>query len=199
MDSVENIKLAWVDIETTGLDARYDVPLELGLMLTDEQGYPIYADHWLIHDDTTEYKEKIAFASRHNIVGPMHEKSGLWSDLFMREEIGYFSRTEMDQFLAQMFQEHKIPAIPMAGSSTGSLDRPFVLEHFPLFNKVLSYRNVDVSTIKELCKMHNPLLWENLSPMMGSKEDAPHRVLGDLEGAITEYRLYLENFLILGD
>lgn len=200
MDS-ERIALAWVDIETTGLDARHDIPLEFGLALTDTHGYPLYTGCWLIHDDTSEYKEKITFASKHPIVGPMHHKSGLWDDLMHREEHGYMTRDQLDNYLVNILAEHEVDTmtIPMAGSSIGSLDRPFCLEHFPNFNSVLSYRNVDISTVKELCRMHNPVLMENIKPIIGSKADAPHRPLGDIDGSIIEYRTYLDNFLIVGD
>lgn len=199
----EKIWAAVVDLETTGLDANEDIPLEIGVALINVDGNILADTEFLIHDETSEWKEKVAHGQRHPFVGPMHEKSGLWADLDNREvsHIHWGSRYVVDQYLCDFLDENEVTVgtVPMLGNSIGSLDRPFCIRHLPMFNQTLSYRNIDMSTIKELCKAHNPTLFENLKPIIGTKEDAPHRVMGDIEACIREYRAYVENFFFLED
>lgn len=192
----ERMKMCWIDLETTGLDAYEEVPLELGLKITDEVGFVLAKNSWLIHDDTSSFDEKIADARDHEIVGPMHEASGLWHDLQHRETMTYNSIFRTDHLVVKWLEENGVPeGLPMCGNSIGSLDRPFVLAHFPALNQYLSYRNIDMSSLKEICKMVNPGLYENLKPIIGTKADADHRVMGDIDASIIEYRAYLDNFL----
>lgn len=196
-----NEGLLWIDMETTGLDARDEVPLELGLATTGLDGRIIDSAKWLIHDDDAHYKERIARAKQHEIVGPMHEKSGLWADLDNREEIEYFSLMEADKQAAAWVKAHNAEGFPLSGSSIGSLDRPFVLEHFPDLNSVVHYRNIDVSTLKELCRRYNAPLYEKMIAeweRRGTRKES-HRVLDDIKDSIKEFRGYVDNFLFEAD
>jgi len=192
----DRITMCWVDLETTGLDANEEVPLEVGIKLTDDQGFVIAQNKWLVHDDTISFKHKVMLAVQHPVVGPMHRDSGLWKDLGERELHDYAPIYKTDDLICEWMNLHDAPAnLPMVGNSIGSLDRPFVIVHFPKFNERLGYRNIDMSTLKELCKRHNPELYQNLLPIIGTKADAKHRVLEDIDASITEYRAYLDNFL----
>lgn len=195
-----NISLCWIDIETTGLDANFDVPLEVGIKLTDKEGFVYAARRWLVNEESERYQVAIEAGKADAFVGPMHEKSGLWDELDDDEFRGQ-PRSEVDEELCEVLDEYEVPygSIGLIGSSIGSLDRPFVLAHFPKFNLQVGYRNLDVSTIKELCKRHNPALYQNLLPIIGDKSMAPHRVFGDIDASIVEYRAYLDNFLICED
>lgn len=193
--------LLWIDMETTGLDARDEVPLELGLATSDLDGNILHSKTWLIHDDTPFYKERIARAKDHRIVGPMHEASGLWDDLNRREKGKYFSLIEADKQAAAWVKAQGAEGIPLAGSSIGSLDRPFVLEHFPDLNETVHYRNIDVSTVKELCRRYNPPLYDSLMARWeddGNRKES-HRVLDDIMDSIQELMGYVENFLFEAD
>lgn len=197
----DKIEMCWIDMETTGLDARNCIPLEVGLRLTDKDGWKIAEQKWLVWEPGEDWAIKMMYGASDPFVGPMHEKSGLWDDLVEARGKTTLTRDDLDNAMCEFLTEHEVPFtyLPMAGSSIGSLDRPFALEHFPDFNRALSYRNIDISSIKELCKMHNPGLWEALRPIMGDKEDSKHRVLEDIDASIGEYELYLENFLMVED
>ncbi len=189
---------AVIDLETTGLDARENIPLELGIQLIDRWGEKIgKAESWLIWEANHDWSLEMGKGAADQFVGPMHQESGLWNDLGIGAGKTTRTRAGLDLELCLWLKEHGIlnGTVPMMGNSIGSLDRPFVLEHFPRFNKALSYRNIDMSSIKEICKAVNPELAEKLKPIIGTKEDADHRVLGDIEACITEYRAYLDNFL----
>lgn len=197
----ERIQFCWVDIETTGLEANVDIPLEVGLKLTDVHGFSVAEESWLLHEANADWVIQRGVGAAHPIVGPMHQKLGLWDDLLAaRDNKSAFTREELDDEMIQWLQDNGAPVgLGMTGNSTGSLDRPFTLVHFPKLNEYLGYRNIDMSTLKELCKKINPGLWANLAPIIGGKADAPHRVLGDIDACITEYRTYCENFLMTGD
>jgi oligoribonuclease len=192
-------KILWIDLETTGLDAREEVPLELGLAISDLDGNILTSESWLIHDDTAHYKERIARAKEHEIVGPMHEASGLWADLDNRDKLEYFSCMEADKWAASWVKANDATGLPLAGSSIGSLDRPFVLEHFPDLNVTAHYRNIDVSTVKELCRRYNAPLYEQLTAQYADQRKESHRVLDDIKDSIAELKGYVENFLFEAD
>lgn len=197
--------LLWIDLETTGLDAATEVPLELGLMITDEWGMEKCRKKWLIDDGSPNFDMKIHLAKQHEIVGPMHEKSGLWSALDRnRPKSQQGSPIKMvDTWAADWLVANGVPEgkLPLCGNSVGSLDRPFVLIHFPKLNVYNSYRQIDVSSFKETCRRINPELFEKLRPWVDSKGEAVHRVFEDIEASIAEYQAYLDNFVFtsLGD
>jgi oligoribonuclease len=200
----DQIVYAVVDIETTGLNAIREVPLEFGIALTDANGFIIQSESWLIHDESALYHQCIARAKAHHIVGPMHEKSGLWADLdgWEKGQIGIqaYTREAADTAITQWLTDMGAPTeLGMMGNSTGSLDRPFVLQHFPLVDLYLGYRNIDMSSLKELVKRTNPELWAQIKPLVGDKSLADHRTIGDIKACIEEYRVYLREFLITGD
>lgn len=186
-------EMAWIDIESTGLDANNDVPLEIGLMVTDRTGSEIARWSTLIFEKNDEYLAAIRAGKEHEIVGPMHERSGLWADLDKYQNVAWNrekAAKEARAFLRKCGVEKF--TLPMCGSSIGSLDRPFAIVHLPVLHEFFHYRNIDVSTVKELCRMHNPELFAKYQPL-----DAGHRVLDDLEATVHEYQFYLDNFLFI--
>lgn len=196
---MSDIKMCWVDIETTGLDAYDDVPLELGIILADEWGNELHSWQTLVWEENDKrFQKGVNRGKRNEFVNPMHEKSGLWSDL---ETFDTMTRDEADIEAVYFLEKLGVSkgTLAMSGNSIGSLDRPFALIHFPKLNAFLSYRNIDMSSIKEVVRLTNPGLYENLKPIIGTKENADHRVLGDCRAALEEYKAYLEEFLIVGD
>lgn len=192
--------MAWVDMETTGLEASKDVPLELGIILTDEWGNKINLASWLVwEEDSEDFQAGVKRGRENEFVNDMHTKSGLWRDLENSPDV--FSRDEVARMAIDFLIDNDVElgSLPMCGNSIGSLDRPFTLVHFPALNASLHYRNIDMSSLKEICKMVNPGLFENLKPIIGTKADATHRVLDDCDASIREYQTYLEEFLIVGD
>lgn len=201
----KSICYAWFDMETTGLDANKDVPLELGIILTDELGNEIASNKWLVIESNETYGEGIRRGSSNPFVNKMHSDSGLWDDL---ADIKDFSRDQADEAAVAWMESVGVrgqsrgegddfDGLGMAGNSIGSLDRPFVLVHFPKLNAFLGYRNIDLSSLKEICKRNHPALYQNLKPIIGTKSDAKHRVLDDCRASIREFQTYLDEFLIL--
>lgn len=205
MVDIENVFAAVTDLETTGLSAALDVPLEIGVKLIDKEGFVFSEFQHLVWEEIDVFQQGVARGERNSFVNEMHTKSGLWDDLHNIEHrmLPNYSRDAVDNqladWLSEQIGEDNFGKVPMLGNSIGSLDRPFALIHFPMFNGALSYRNIDISTVKELCKAHNPILFENLRPIIGDKSNATHRVMGDIDACLVEYRAYVDNFLIQGD
>lgn len=200
------IVYAFADIETTGLAANADVPLELGIILTDVHGCEVASASWTIWESNPVFQNGVIRGRHNKFVNKMHTENGLWNDI---AKTGV-SRIAVDAAACRFLEDWGVKpqsrgegddfdGLGMAGNSTGSLDRPFTLVHFPQLNQYLGYRNIDMSTVKELCKRNNPKLWEQLKPIVGVKADATHRVLDDCRACIKEFQIYCDEFLIVGD
>lgn len=187
-------EMGWIDLETTGLRADSQVPLELGLMLTDKWGAEIASWKTLIWEPKfVSYKEHAdAFVQN------MHTENELWNDL---ANFGTRSRHDAANAAVQWLESQGVEkfTLPMCGSSIGSLDRPFAIEHLPELHEFFHYRNIDVSTVRELCKMHNPTLMERIEADIKDGYQEKHRVLEDIQDSVLLYRALYENFLFLED
>lgn len=78
---------------------------------------------------------------------------------------------------------------PLVGNSV-YMDRLFLLKHMPKLNSYLHYRIIDVSTVKELCRLWNLDLYKTVP-----KKEYTHRALSDVRESIKELKFYKENFL----
>lgn len=205
MTKFENIDKAnpilFVDLETTGLSAQEDVPLEIACILTDGLGSMISSYQTLIFEDWDEFKEPVNNIIDHDIepVYSMHRESGLWNDLFdehVIDETRGQAEVEIVEWLKTYGVEPK--TLPIAGLSIGSLDRPFIQHHFPKLNEFLSHRNIDMSSIREICKRVNPDLQMKIESLLEGQIEVTHRAHDDCEYAIALYMAYIANFFRTG-
>lgn len=194
------VERVWVDLETTGLKPRVDAILELGVMLTDKWGELINYESWLVGSNSPLYQTAIERAKRDSVVGPMHQASGLWeewkyalADVEIQMIPGQVEDMVLD-FLDENGVEHG--KLPMCGSSV-HFDRTFLEHHMPKLESNFSYRNIDVSTMRELAKDFNPRLAE--VPEKRKPQVIEHRALGDLAVTLELYRHYVENFLFVAE
>lgn len=192
------VERLWIDIETTGLDPEFDVPLELGLAVTDRWGMPC-GDNWkfsaIVNDRTEAFEAAVKRGRDNDIVGQMHKDSGLWVSL-----MGGASILEVEKSAKVWLEGWSVPLhdLRMAGSSVGQLDRPFTIAYFPgVADYFHPYRVIDVSSIKECCRDLNPRVYDGLE--QGAQKRELHRVIPDMEDTILEYRFYVENFLWTDD
>ena len=198
---------AVVDIETTGLEANYDVPLELGISIINVEGDVLAeSDPWLVWEEGDTFQTGVARGRANEFVRNMHTKSGLWDDLddIKHSKLGEYSRARVDYWASNFVGQFAEPGtLPMMGNSIGSLDRPFALIHFPRLNVALSYRNIDISTIRLLAAGNNPPLYEAMKAEIddhfarGGESD--HRVMSDIGHCIYEYKVYRDNFFYLNE
>ena len=167
--------MIWLDLEMTGLDPEHNVILEVGSAVTDSnlnmiaEG-PVFAisqpdsvlttmDPWCIEQ---------------------HGKSGLTE----RSRTSQVSLAEAEEKTLAFVRQHCIPkASPLCGNSIGQ-DRRFLYKYMPALNAFFHYRNVDVSTIKELVqRWYAPA---NHAP----EKKKTHYVLDDIRESIEELRHY---------
>lgn len=189
--------LVWVDIETTGLDAEKDVPLELGIKVTDTNLKVLHEKAWLVFEPG--WRERLLGAD--SFVQEMHTKSNLKSELFdyslnAEETPAQFISSRAVYWLVEVL-ELPTGEYPLCGSSV-HFDRKFLQKYFPALHSFFSYRNIDVSTVKELCKRLRPKIYEKniLNNPRFDKANAKHRVLDDIDNSIEELKIYINHLFV---
>lgn len=174
----------WIDLETTDLEPESEQILEVGLIVTDQEYNPLDVFTSLV-------EPKLDPETLRRFVSPfvreMHDKSGLWDQL---GTIPPFSarpaqvESKAIQWLERIMAEHEFTKPPLCGSSVG-FDRGFLKVHMPTLEGYFHYRNIDVSTIKELCRRRKPEVLESL-PAKAER----HRAYPDLLDTIGEMKHY---------
>jgi oligoribonuclease len=183
--NTDDDRFVFVDIETTGLDHLTDLILEVGIVITDSDLQLIDMYDVQIWESPT-YDRK--WESVDAFVRNMHDKSGLYDQCRAEGLIP----TDAENLLYEWLDGHGVRNVPLAGSSV-HFDRSFLYEDMPKLHSVFGYRNIDVSSIKELCRRVNPDLLAKLDSHTTRKEH--HRAVDDCQDTIGELRFYLDNFL----
>ncbi|UCF10737.1 MAG: oligoribonuclease [Candidatus Bipolaricaulota bacterium] len=167
--------LVWLDLETTGIDDRTSVILEIATIITDKE-LAIVAEG----PDLVIHQPDRILASMVPWCIEQHGKSGL-TEASRRSKV---SLAEAEEKTLAFVRSHCLRGrAPLCGNSIG-FDRRFLLHHMPTLNDYLHYRNVDVSSVKELVAR-----WYQQPPETIEKESA-HRALDDIRESIEELRLY---------
>ena len=171
--------LIWIDLEMTGLDTTNDRIIEIATIMTDAQlnilaEGPVLA----IHQPDGVLNAMDEWNTR------QHGKSGLI------ERVRKSTLTEADaEHQTIAFLEKYVPsgASPMCGNSICQ-DRRFMARCMPALEAFFHYRNLDVSTVKELVKRWAP------DAVNGFKKCGTHLALDDTRDSIRELRFYREHF-----
>lgn len=185
-------RLIWCDIETTGLDPRKELLLEVGFKITDLD-LNVIDDRQVTIWTTPDYDEHCKEDKVDPFVWEMHKKSGLWDVVQSEGSKPGEART----WIYEWINGHGVSKDePLCGSSV-QFDRLWLDMWMPEVINRFSYRNIDISTLKELCRRYNPELYTKL------EDDVPnhklHRVLPDLDDTIAEFKFYRDNFLFWKD
>jgi len=192
-------EFAWVDIETSGLDRRWDRIFEIGIVLTNAIGEVCRVGicDWrvFVHDPTDikydEYKLALGRAEDNEFVKAMHDKSGLFTDLFndARHPESRKAHPAEVQVQAREWLELNAPnandgkGLQLSGSSP-HFDRGFLQDQMPYLEDWFHYRSgVDVSGQRETFKRVNP----NVITTQPEKCEK-HRPIPDLADSIRLYR-----------
>jgi oligoribonuclease len=174
--------LVWVDMEMTGLDPDNDRIIEVAVVVTDSQlnvlaEGPVFAIH-----QPDEVLDRMDAWNKGT-----HGRSGLI------DRVKASTVTEADAEKALIdFLKHFVPSgkSPMCGNSICQ-DRRFMARGMPKLEAFFHYRNLDVSTLKELCKRWKPEI------STGFKKHQKHTALADIVESIEELRYYRDNFIKL--
>ena len=162
-----------MDLEMTGLEPDRHVIVEIATVITDDY-LNVIADG----PDLVIHATKEQLAQMGDFVTEMHTKSGLLPAIVASS----VSTEEAEEATLAFLKEHigEARTVPLCGNSIGT-DRRFLQEYMPTLETFFHYRNVDVSTIKELARRWNP---EVLSAM--PEKDTTHRALDDIRESIAE-------------
>lgn len=173
--------LIWIDLEMTGLDPAEHVIIEIASLVTDGELNVIAEGPALAVHCPDE-----ALAAMDEWCTRTHTASGLVDRVRASAiDIGEAERLTLD-FVRELVPEG---ASPLCGNSI-SHDRRFLRREMPAFDAYLHYRNVDVSTIKELVRRWYP------SSMSGPQKRETHRALDDIRESIEELRWYREHVFV---
>ena len=173
--------LVWLDMEMTGLDPDHDRIIEVAVLVTDMElnilaEGPVFAIH-----QSDEVLDKMD-----NWNKGTHGKSGLI------DRVKASTTTESDAEVALIaFLKQYVPAgkSPMCGNSICQ-DRRFMARGMPKLEAFFHYRNLDVSTLKELCRRWKPDL------IKGFKKHQMHTAMADIIESVEELRYYREHFIV---
>lgn len=172
--------LVWVDMEMTGLDPDRDVVIEIATIVTDKELNVVAEGPVLaIHQSDAVLAGMDEWNTR------THTASGLVERVRVSrlDELDAVEQTL--EFLMRHVPQRKSP---MCGNSICQ-DRRFMARHMPKLEQYFHYRNLDVSTFKELVRRWSPWLLEGFS------KANTHRALDDIRESIAELRYYREHFI----
>jgi oligoribonuclease len=168
-------RLIWIDLEMTGLDTGGDSILEIATVVTDSQLQVLAEGPELAIAQPLSALEAMDEWNRNQ-----HRKSGLWQRVLDSDVTLAQAEARTVAFLAQWVPAK---ASPMCGNSICQ-DRRFLHRLMPRLEQYFHYRNLDVSTLKELARRWAP------DVLAGVSKQAAHTALSDVHDSIAELRHY---------
>ncbi|XP_053989481.1 probable oligoribonuclease [Hylaeus volcanicus] len=176
--------IAWIDTELTGLDIERDTILEVACIITDEELKVISEEFNVAINQSDAILTSMNEWCIHH-----HNMTGLISDC----QSSKLTLKEAEQMLLDFLKKYiSKGTCPLAGN-TIYMDRIFLMKHMPSVNDYLHYRIIDVSSLKELVRRWNPVIY-NSTP----KKECVHRALPDIKESIQELKYYKENIFLSG-
>ena len=177
-----NKNLIWIDLEMTGLDTTTDHIIEIATVVTDA------------HLNILAEGPSLAIYQPDEILDKMdawNKKHHTQSSLLARVKASSVTEADAENQTLLFLQRHITAGrSPMCGNSICQ-DRRFLHRWMPKLEQYFHYRNLDVSTIKELAQRWAPDIHK------GAKKDSRHIALDDVKDSIAELRYYREHFFRL--
>jgi oligoribonuclease len=174
--------LIWIDMEMSGLEPDRDKVLEIAIVITDGNLNTVAEGPVVVVHQSDAVLEAMDDWNK-----SAHSKSGLID----RVKASTLTDAEAEQQMLAFLTQHVPPRIsPMCGNSVHQ-DRRFLARHMPALEAHFLYRNLDVSTLKELAKRWKPAI------MSGLTKHGKHEALADIYESIEELKYYREHLLKL--
>jgi oligoribonuclease len=174
--------LVWIDCEMTGLNPEIDCLVEIAVVITNSELELLDDGIDIIIKPTAE-----GLANMNDFVREMHTTSGL-----INEFDNGLPLEEAEQLVLDYVKRFVPDArtAPLAGNTIGT-DRMFLNRYMPALDNHLHYRNIDVSSIKELSRRWYPRVYFNMP-----KKDGGHRALADIKESIRELQYYRKTVFV---
>jgi len=176
--------LIWLDCEMTGLEPDVERIIEIAVIVTGPNLEPRVEGPVLVIHQSNEQLDKMDAWNKGT-----HGKSGLIDKV---KASNLDEDTAQEQLIAFLSQYVPKGGSPMCGNSIGQ-DRRFLVKYMPKLEAFFHYRNLDVSTLKELSKRWRPSVYSTF------KKQQSHTALADVHESIDELIHYREHFLKLED
>ena len=172
--------LIWIDLEMSGLNPETDRIIEVAIVITSSQLDIVAEGRVLVVHQADAVLDRMDDWNKCT-----HGKSGLTE----RVKASVLTEAEVEaQMLAFVAQYVPKQISPLCGNSVHQ-DRRFLVKYMPAFEDYLLYRNLDVSTLKELARRWKPEI------MAGLVKHGKHEALADIHESIDELRYYREHIL----
>ena len=174
--------IVWVDCEMTGLEVEVDEICEIAVVVTDQELNEVHEGLQIVINPSPK-----ALGNMGEFVTNMHTESGLIEEIPNGVSI-QDAETKVLDYIKQWITEER--SAPLAGNSIGT-DRMFLNRQMPNLDSFLHYRNIDVSSIKELTRRWYPRVYFQMPKKTGN-----HRALADIKESIKELRYYRGTVLV---
>lgn len=180
--AVNDQRLIWLDMEMTGLDPEKERIIEIAVVVTESDlTFVAQAPVLVIH------QSQALLDAMDKWNQSTHAKSGLIDKV----KASTLTEEQAEAQLLAFLAEH-VPAgkSPMCGNTIGQ-DRRFMVKYMPRLEEYFHYRNLDVSTLKELSLRWKPEVYRSFV------KQSKHEALADIQESIDELKHYREHFIKL--
>lgn len=174
--------LVWIDCEMTGLNPDLDCLVEVAVVITNSELEILDPGFEIVIKPRPE-----SWAQMNDFVRNMHTESGLINDVENGFDLAE-AETQILDYVKKFVPNAK--EAPLAGNTIGT-DRMFLNKYMPELDQHLHYRNIDVSSIKELTRRWYPRVYFQLPKKQGG-----HRALADILESIQELRYYRQTVMV---
>jgi oligoribonuclease len=174
--------LVWIDCEMTGLNPDADCLVEVAVVITNSELEIL--DTGL---DVVIKPRADSWANMNDFVRNMHTESGLINEVENGLDLAEAEQVILD-YIKRFVPNAK--EAPLAGNTIGT-DRMFINKYMPNLDQHLHYRNIDVSSIKELTRRWYPRVYFQMP-----KKDGGHRALADILESIQELQYYRQTVMV---
>lgn len=173
-------RLIWIDLEMTGLDPQRERIIEMAIIITDANLNTLAESPVLVVNQPDTILDAM---------DDWNTKQHNGSGLVDRVKASTLTEAQAEAQMLEFLQQHTDAGTsPMCGNSVHQ-DRRFLNRYMPALEDYFHYRNLDVSTLKELVRRWRPDLLKGLT------KKGSHLALDDIRDSIDEMRYYREHFL----